>query len=146
VGDVHRGRDRDGPTQRYEIGHVTRAVAYHRGSRAAPKLKIWGLGRRVSAQAPLVCAPPGVAHSLLAFAAGALEHHSYPIAPLMRIRETGSGLLLIDDFAYELFRFIEGERFDKSLLQSRLAGESLGALHRIASTLDASTAPPAVLP
>ncbi|MFO0827231.1 MAG: phosphotransferase [Phycisphaerales bacterium] len=128
---------------RYDIGRVERAHEYRRGSRSAPKLKIWAsagvflLKRRGIQRHPI--ARIQFAHALQAH----LAAERYPVAPLLRVRETGSTLLLYDEHAYELFGFVEGDRFDKSKLQAMRAGEALGELHRYASEFDTSAAPPA---
>lgn len=128
---------------RFEIGTVERAHEYRRGSRSAPKLKLWTsdgtylLKRRSTLRHP-------VARIRFAQAIQSqLERKGYPVAPLLRVRETGSTLLLLGDYAYELFRFIEGDRFDKSGRLAGKSGEALGELHRITADLDPSAAPPA---
>lgn len=129
--------------QRYDIGTVERAQEYRRGSRAAPKLKVWStegtflLKRRSTARHPL--ARIRFAHSIQA----SLEREGYPVAHLMRVRETGSALVLLGDHAYELFRYIEGDRYDRSSHSAARAGEALGELHRLTRAMDWSAAPPA---
>ncbi len=138
--DTYRPAEVEIVLGRYDIGHIESAHEYRRGSRSAPKLKVVAaagvflLKRRSTSRHPI--ARIRFAHSLQAH----LERLSYPLAPLLRVHETGSTLCLFDDFAYELFRFVVGERYDKSPDECARAGEVLGQLHRHAEHFDASSA------
>ncbi len=128
---------------RFDVGRIEIAREYRRGSRSSPKLKIHAergeflLKRRSLARHPI--ARIRFAHMLQA----ALARQSFPVAPLLPDRTTGDTLLVSGECAYELFRFVTGDRCDKSSAATARAGESLARLHRIARDVDASIVPPA---
>jgi Ser/Thr protein kinase RdoA (MazF antagonist) len=128
---------------RFDVGRIEIAREYRRGSRSSPKLKLhtergeFLLKRRSLARHPI--ARIRFAHALQA----ALARQSFPVAPLQPDRTTGDTLLVSGEFAYELFRFVAGDRCDKSGRATAKAGEMLARLHRIARDIDGSIVPPA---
>lgn len=127
----------------YQVGRVERAQEYRRGSRSAPKLKIkatsgtYLLKRRSIRRHPLLRIR--FAQSLQV----ELDAQGFPVAGLVPLRATGETLLVREDHVYELFRFVEGSRYDKSARAAARSGECLARLHRFARAVDASQAPPA---
>jgi len=128
---------------RFDIGRIDRAQEFRRGSRSAPKLKIWSsLGEFLLKRRSLERHPEvriRFAHQLQA----TLARHGYPIAGLMPDRRTGETLVIIDGHAYELFHFVTGDRFDKTARATIRAAEMLARLHRHSRDIDASVLPPA---
>lgn len=115
---------------RFEIGGIRRATEYPAGSRRAPKLLVeteagrFLLKRRSLARHPL----PRIrfAQSLQR----TLGRAGFPIAALLALRGGDETLLIHEGHAYELFRFIEGTRFDRSDRSCMQAGEVAALLHR----------------
>ena len=114
----------------YDLGQIEQIREYRRGSRRAPKLRIKSeqgpflLKRR----APGRDDPYRVAftHSVQLF----LAERDYPLAGLVGTRDSNNSLLQLNGRIYELFRYIKGTRYDKSVAQTHEAGRVLGALHR----------------
>lgn len=124
---------------RYPIGRIRRAEEYRRGSRSAPKLKIRAdeglflLKRRSVQRHPIDRIR--FAHALQAL----LTARAVPVAPI--VPSVGGATLVVEDsFAYELFRFVEGDRFDKTPRGAARAGETLATLHRHARDADCTGA------
>jgi homoserine kinase type II len=124
---------------RYPIGRIRRAEEYRRGSRSAPKLKIRAdeglflLKRRSTQRHPV--GRIRFSHALQ----GLLMARGVPVAPLVASAD-GVTLVVEEPFAYELFRFIEGDRFDKTPQGAARAGEALAILHRHARDADCTGA------
>ena len=115
---------------KFDVGAIRRATEYAGGSRRAPKLLLeteigrYLLKRRSLARHPL----PRIrfAQSLQR----TLERYRYPIAALVPLRGGDETLLLHEGHVYELFRYIEGTRFDRSDVSCMRAGEAAALLHR----------------
>ena len=127
---------------RFDIGRVELAREYRRGSRSSPKLKIVAergeflLKRRVLQRHPV--ARIRYSHALQA----ALARQGFPVAPLVADTVTGDTLIVSGDHAYELFRFVAGERYDRSVRSAARAGETLARLHRGSREFDTTQAIP----
>lgn len=128
---------------RYDLGRIEIAREYRRGSRTSPKLKILSdrgeflLKRRPLARHPVTRIR--FAHALQA----ALTRQGFPVAPLIPDRTTGDTIFVSGEFAYELFRFVDGERYLKSGRGAARSGDTLARLHRITRDIDGSVVPPA---
>ncbi|MBL9119491.1 MAG: phosphotransferase [Phycisphaerae bacterium] len=128
---------------RFDLGHIEVAREYRRGSRSAPKLKIstergeFLLKRRLLERHPV--ARIRYSHALQA----ALARQGFPVAPLLADRSTGDTLIVAGEYAYEMFRFVIGERYDKTVRGAARAGDALARLHRITRDFDTSQAVPA---
>jgi Ser/Thr protein kinase RdoA (MazF antagonist) len=125
---------------RFDLGRVYKMDPYRRGSRSAPKVKIAAergeflLKRRVLSRHPV--SRIRYSQSLQA----ALGRQGFPVAPLMAVRDTGDTLLTAEEHAYELFRFVVGDRFDKSERGAEKAGETLARFHVLTRDFDTSMA------
>ena len=115
---------------RFDLGPIRRATEYPAGSRKAPKLLLeteagrFLLKRRAIVRHPLPRIRFGQALQRV------LERFRFPVAGLVRLREGDETLLVHDGNAYELFRFVEGTRFDRSDDACVQAGETAALLHR----------------
>lgn len=115
---------------RFDVGPILRASEFPAGSRKSPKLLIETaagrllLKRRALARHPLPRIRFGQALQ------HALARHGFPVAGLLPLRGSAETLLVTEENAYELFRFVEGTRFDRSEASCRQAGEIAALLHR----------------
>lgn len=127
----------------FGVGRIEVAREFRRGSRSSPKLKIISdRGEFLLKRRSLARHPVGrirFAHALQA----ALARQGFPVAPLLPDRTTGDTLLVQGEWAYELFRFVVGERYEKTGRGAARAGDTVARLHRVARDLDASAVPPA---
>lgn len=127
----------------YDIGVIEQIREYRRGSRRAPKLRIkskkghYLLKRR----APGRDDPYRVAfsHSLQIV----LAENKYPVPGFVGTHETNNSLLQHNGRIYELFHYVKGDRYDKSVEQTHDAGRALGALHRLLADFKPEYDPPA---
>lgn len=116
---------------RFELGPIRRATEYPAGSRKAPKLLLetdagrFLLKRRAIARHPLPRIRFGQSLQRT------LERYRFPVAGLVPLRGGDETLLVHEAHAYELFRFVEGSRFDRSDASCLRAGEAAARLHRI---------------
>ena len=115
---------------RYDIGTVDHISDYKRGSRRSPKMHI------TSSRGEFLLKRRALGHdehSRVVFAHAVQEtlaSHRFPVAGLVTTTE-GSTLVQHDFRVYELFRFITGNRFDKSNLAASEAGRVLANFHSI---------------
>jgi homoserine kinase type II len=115
---------------RFELGPIRRATEYPAGSRKAPKLLLeteagrFLLKRRAIARHPLPRVRFGQSLQRT------LERFRFPVAGLVTVRGSDETLLIHEGQAYELFRFVEGSRFDRGEASCRRAGETAALLHR----------------
>ncbi|MHC4948270.1 MAG: phosphotransferase enzyme family protein [Planctomycetota bacterium] len=126
----------------YRTGVIRRIRPYPRGSRKSPKLRIetrrheYLLKRRaVGRDDP---ARVAFAHELQI----RLADHEYPVAGLIGTTEDNNSMLEVEDRIYELFNFIVGRRFDRSVPQATASGAALGDLHRILADHQPQHPPP----
>jgi Ser/Thr protein kinase RdoA (MazF antagonist) len=126
----------------YDLGVIASIARFRRGSALTPKLLVAGqagkfvLKRRADAQSN-----PGrvrFAHRLQQ----RLSEGRFPLPPLVGTRTDGRSVLQLNNRVYELFRFLEGGKYDASVAQTRVAGYALALFHEIAATVDASELPP----
>jgi len=115
---------------RYDIGAIERISDYRKGSRRAAKmlvgsskgkylLKRRALGRDIKSQVEF-------AHEVQR----RLEEHRFPVAGLVNTLD-GESFIEHDNRIYELFRFINGKRFDKSNPAAAESGRILAHFHNI---------------
>jgi homoserine kinase type II len=114
----------------YDIGVISRLRPYLRGSRLAPKLQIRSdrglflLKRR---------APNRAQYDRVAFAhciqRQLLEAH-FPVPALIPTRN-GETLTQHEGRVYEMFEFVRGRRYDRSIESTARAGVALGSFHRL---------------
>jgi Ser/Thr protein kinase RdoA (MazF antagonist) len=113
----------------YDIGDITDAAHYDRGSRRSPKSII----RALSGTYLLKRRAPGqddmnrirFQHAVQVH----LEQHGCSVAGLLRTKGSGSTTVRRGSRIYELFHFIEGTRFDSSIEQVRSAGLAMSRMH-----------------
>jgi Ser/Thr protein kinase RdoA (MazF antagonist) len=115
---------------RFDVGPIRRAREYPAGSRRAPKLLLetgsgrYLLKRRMLSRHPL----PRIrfAHAVQR----TLERCGFPVAGLVPTSGNADSLVIREGHVYELFRFVEGTRFDRTGESCGRAGESAAWLHR----------------
>ncbi len=125
----------------YELGVISAIGRFRRGSAGTPKLLIdaqsgkFVLKRRAGAQSD----PARVrfAHRLQQRLADA----GFPLPHLVGTRSDRRTSLRINDRVYELFRFLEGGKYDGSKSQTRVAGYALALFHEQAAALDGAELP-----
>lgn len=125
----------------YELGTIRQVSEFARGSHAATKLMIvtdsgkfllkrhskeLGDARRVM-----------FAHNLQRF----LASRSFPLPHLVNTRHENSSMLKIGERSYEVFEFIDGETYDKSLPSTHEAGKTLGLYHALVRDFQSSWSP-----
>ena len=59
-----------------------------------------------------------------------LSKRSFPLARLIPT-QTGQGALMLDGFVYEVFEFISGKRYDRTIPPTAEAGRALAYFHRL---------------
>ena len=114
----------------YDLGVIARIRTFPRGSRRAPKVRISAADGEflLKRRAPGRDDPQRVAfaHDLQRL----LAHHGFPVPELLPARSDGSTMLQVGPRIYEMFRFVAGERDDRTPTAARTAGSALGLLHR----------------
>jgi homoserine kinase type II len=126
----------------YDLGVISSMRTYPRGSRRAPKLRISAergeflLKRRAPTRKdPLRVA---FAHGMQLF----LAEHEFPVPRLIGTRHDNNSMLQLDGWTYELFEFVEGRRHNRSTVQSKASGTTLGHLHRLLDDHESEYEPP----
>ncbi len=119
----------------YDLGTIRSIRQFRRGTAATLKLLVEAeAGRFVLKRRPSVQAAPErlrFAHAVQERLAGA----GFPLPSLVATRGDGALVLRLRGRAYELFRFLEGDRFDGSTIQTRAAGSALARFHRLTNDL-----------
>jgi len=127
--EIH-GQDLAIVLSRYEIGAIENISDYRKGSRRAAKMIIratmgnYLLKRRAFGRD---------ARSHVEFAHAVqlrLAEHRFPVAGLVKTLD-GETLVKHDSRIYELFRFVKGNRFDKSNPEAAESGRVLAQFHNI---------------
>ncbi len=116
---------------RFDLGQISAVVAYDRGCKRSPKVKIicekgkFLLKRRASGKD----SPKRVAtsHRIQAM----LQAEEFPVARLLANHINGSTALVHEGQTYELFEYVSGKRFHGSVGQFIEAGAKLASYHRI---------------
>lgn len=114
----------------YDLGVVESVTEFLRGSRRSPKVGVvsdrgkYLLKRRAADRAQ----PDRVrfCHRVQAHLAAA----GFPVAGLVKTRDTGQTLLQRRDHVYELFEFVPGHAFGQSLAEARDGGDVLARFHQ----------------
>lgn len=126
----------------YDIGVIEQIREYRRGSRRAPKLRIKSKKGNflLKRRAPGRDDPYRVAfaHSLQIV----LAENKYPVPGFVGTNETNNSLLQLNGRIYELFHYVKGDRYGKTIAQTHDAGRALGALHRLLSDFKPQYDPP----
>ena len=135
-------REIDAVMRRYDIGTIHEIRELPEGSVYSPKV-ILKTDRGVlllKRRARGLDLPPIVAFSHEVMI-GCLERGS-PIPPLLGTREDLNSMVQHEDHTYELFAYIEGERFDpRNAAHAQQSGMVLSDLHRVMTDLPTSFEP-----
>lgn len=126
----------------YDIGVIESAKEYPRGSRRAPKLLLQSprgrflLKRRASGKDdPLKVA---FSHALV----NHVRSRGFPAPALIETRDQKSTMLQLFGHVYEVFEYVEGERYDNSLEQTTRTGTTLAAFHEAVAGFETEWDPP----
>jgi len=115
----------------YDLGVLERIREFPRGSRRAPKVLIdsergrFLLKRRSKGKDDL--AKVAFTHEIQL----ALAAQNFPLPHLVGTRRDNNSMLVRDGCIYELFEFIEGDSYDRSLEATQHAGHTLGLYHKL---------------
>lgn len=127
----------------YDIGVIESAKEFPRGSRQAPKLLLksprgrYLLKRRATGRDdPFKVA---FSHALV----GHLYDRQFPVPALIPTRNDNNSLLQLGGHVYEVFEYVQGERYDASLEQTTSAGRALAAYHAAVADFETEWVPPA---
>jgi Ser/Thr protein kinase RdoA (MazF antagonist) len=127
----------------YDVGVIESAKEYPRGSRRSPKLLLESpkgrflLKRRaVGRDDPFKVA---FAHALVAH----LRARQFPVPALIGTRDNNNSMLQLFGHVYEVFEYVEGERYNNSLEQTTRAGLTLAAFHEAVDDFRTEWNPPA---
>lgn len=128
---------------RYDLGAIHSLRRLRGGSRESPKvLVVSDRGRFLIKRRP----PRGddlshrvaLSHEVMLH----LGSHGFPVAPLVGTRADNNSLLELNGFVYEVFRFIDGHRYERSPAEAMAAGRLLASLHRLLHDLHPRWTPP----
>ncbi len=126
----------------YDLGVIGKIIPFPRGSKRAPKVVIecdrgkFLFKRRGKGQDEL----PKVAftHQLQIFLAG----QNFPLPHLIGTRPDNNSMLVLDSTIYELFEFVEGGPYDRSLDSTFHSGRILGLYHKLLESFQTDYSPP----
>ncbi|MEE2912687.1 MAG: phosphotransferase [Planctomycetota bacterium] len=130
IGEEIKGRDLAIVLSRYDLGSIERIMDYQKGSRRSAKMMLktssgsFLLKRRASGRDDQ--SQVSFAHAVQQM----LSKHRFPVAGLVESLE-GNTLVNHEGRTYELFRFIQGDRFDKSNPAAAESGRVLAHFHDI---------------
>ena len=127
----------------YDLGVIHSAKEFPRGSRKSPKLLLrtargnYLLKRR----APSRSDPYKVAfaHALL----GHLNRRRFPVPEMIGTRDDNNSILQLDREIYELFEYVDGESYNRSLEHTTHAGRTLAHYHAAVDEFETDWTPPA---
>ncbi len=127
----------------YDLGAIENLRSYPRGSRRSPKIRIKSkrgeflLKRRAPGQDdPYRVA---FAHDLQL----QLWHRGFPVPGLIGTRQENNSLLQLNGRTYEMFNYIHGTRYDRSLKAAHQVGTMLGRFHTLLADHKSIYEPPA---
>ena len=127
----------------YDVGVIRTAKPYSRGSRRAPKLVLeTESGRYLLKRRAFGRDDPfrvAFAHSLMCH----LKSRGFPVPALIGTCDDQNTLLQLGGRVYELFEFVDGQRYDNSLPQTTRAGRTLAAYHQAVADFHSEWTPPA---
>ncbi len=125
----------------YDLGEVTSARKLKRGSGQSPKVVlesstgIFLLKRRAPGRDDP--ATVAIAHEVQLF----LARHGFPTPALLGTRRSNNSMLQLDGRVYELFSFVRGVGYNRSVVQTEQAGLTLSRLHLMLRDLAPSWTP-----
>lgn len=114
----------------YDLGPIRSARTYPRGSRSSPKVLLETESGRylLKRRAPNRANPQRIAfcHAMILH----LRQRGFPTPAIMLRKDNQDPLLRLHGYVYEVFEYVEGERFDDSLEATTAAGITLARFHR----------------
>lgn len=114
----------------YSLGRLHSVREFRRGSRQSPKVVVeCGSGTVLIKRRS-----PGKASAAhVAFCHAVQNHLAQRAFPLARLvpTQTGQGSLVLDGFVYEIFEFVSGKRYDRTIPPTAEAGRALAYFHRL---------------
>jgi len=126
----------------YDLGVIESANEFPRGSRRAPKLLLTTPGgkyllkrRAIGRDDPFKVA---FAHALVSH----LRRRKFPVPALINTRDVENSILSLNGRVYEVFEFVEGDRYDDSLEQTTHAGYVLARYHEAVADFRSEWTPP----
>ena len=125
----------------FDLGIVIEARPFERGSHSSAKVVLrTGKGRFLVKRRPDQDDPYKVAfaHSLQRY----LASKHFPLPHLIGTRANNNSMLKIGESVYEVFEYIEGERYDKSDAATFEAGRTLGLYHHVLREFTPKWEPP----
>ncbi|HPF41021.1 MAG TPA: phosphotransferase [Phycisphaerae bacterium] len=125
----------------YDLGIVAEVRPFERGSHESAKVVVRTAdGRFLVKRRPHRDDPYKVAfaHSMQRFLAA--KH--FPLPHLIGTRANNNSMLKIGESVYEVFEYIEGERYDRSLKSTFEAGRTLGLYHYLLRDFTPKWEPP----
>ncbi len=126
----------------FDLGKLEKLKEFPKGSRKAPKLLIksshgaYLLKRRAVDK----CDP-----RMVAFCHGLQVHlasKQFPLPHLIGTKDDDNSMLEMDGHIYEVFEFINGTRYDRSLEATQDAGRILGLFHQLVKDYQTDYQPP----
>lgn len=125
---------------RYDLGAIQSLRRYRGGSRDSPKVLVVSdrgrflIKRRAPGHTRIGSAPaPDDLARRVALSHQVQLHlaaRAFPVAPLVGTRAENNSLLELNGSIYEVFRFIDGRRYDRTPAAAAAAGRLLALLHR----------------
>lgn len=126
----------------FDLGIVAEVRAFERGSHESAKVVVkTATGRYLVKRRPQGDNPYKVAfaHSLQRY----LASKHFPLPHLIGTRANNNSMLKIGDSVYEVYEYIEGDRYDKSEKATFEAGRTLGLYHHLLHDFTPKWQPPA---
>lgn len=125
----------------FDLGIVSEVRPFERGSHESAKVVVrTAKGRYLVKRRPQRDDPYKVAfaHSLQRF----LASRHFPLPHLIGTQANNNSMLKIGDSVYEVYEYIEGDRYDKSEKATFEAGRTLGLYHHILREFTPKWEPP----
>lgn len=137
---------------RYDLGAIQSVRRIKGGSRESPKIFVISdrgrflIKRRAPASMPASSASgePVTRVALSHEVQIHLASRGFPVAPLVGTRVDNNSLLELRGFIYEVFRFVDGRRYDRTAAAANAAGRLLATLHHQLSDFQPRWTPPDV--
>jgi Ser/Thr protein kinase RdoA (MazF antagonist) len=126
----------------FDLGYLEKLKEFPKGSRKAPKLLIkaghgaYLLKRRAADKCDA---------RMVAFCHGLQLHlasQQFPLPHLIGTKEENNSMLELNNCIYEVFEFINGTRYDRSLEATQDAGRILGLFHQLVKDYQTDYKPP----
>jgi len=129
--------------RRYDIGKVCGVEEFVRGSHRSPKAIITTKRGKylLKRRHPSRCEPEKIAftHHMQRF----LAEKGFPLPRLIRLRQSDETMLVLEEGIYEMFEYVAGEHYDRSVEATGDAGRTLAHYHRLLKDFRNEYIPPA---